>query len=146
MHYLSHTCLVVCAEQGGAVGGDEGFPLVGEQLREVGRVEHKARDALQGNRAAVVVFDDLRLDIGSGCVRSGVHVGNEADCRHFLFHIGRDACHHIAVLVEFGLNAHSFQLTAQQFQQVQLFAGARLALGLLVRLGVHCDVSQEFLH
>ena len=35
VHYLRHTCLVVCSEQGGPVGSDDGLPPVLQQLREL---------------------------------------------------------------------------------------------------------------
>ena len=128
VHNLGNTGLVVCAQQGGAVRGDDGLSPMVQKLREIRRVEEKSRYALQGNGTAVVVFDNLRLDISSGGVRSRVHVRNKADCRHILVQVGRDAGHYIAVLVEFGFNTHRCQLIAKQFQQIELFACARLTL------------------
>lgn len=72
-------------------------------------------------------------------------MGDKADSRHILVHIGRDGGHHIAVLIKLRFNAQGVQFIAQESQQVQLLVRARLALGFLVRLCVHCYVAQEFL-
>ena len=120
VHDLSHTCLVVGSEQCRAVGGNDGFPLVGKQFREFGRLEEESRHSLQGNVAAVVILDDLRPHIGPGGIRRGVHVGDETHNRHLPVNVGRQCCHYISVFVERGFHAHCGQLVSEHPEQIQL--------------------------
>ena len=121
VHDFRHACLVVGSEKGGAVGGDYGFALMGQQFGEFGGFEHQAGNALQRDVGTVVVLYDLRLDVLAGSVGRGVHVGDEADCGHFGGagrEVARDAAHHVAVFVEGGLDAKVIQLLAEKLQQV----------------------------
>ena len=120
VHDLSHTCLVVGSEQCRAVGGNDGFPLVGKQFREFGRLEEESRHSLQGNVAAVVILDDLRPHIGPGGIRRGIHMGNETHNRHLPVNVGRQCCHYISVFVERGFHAHCGQLVPEHPEQIQL--------------------------
>ena len=114
-----------------------------EQLRELRGLQHEAGHALQGNVGAVVVLDDLRLDVGAGGVRGRVHVGDEAHDGNFLINIGGNGAHHVPPLVEGRLDAEGLQLTLQHAQEVQLFLSGGLAFALLIGLGVHCDIAQK---
>ena len=114
-----------------------------EQLGELGGLQHEPRHTLQGNVGAVVVRDDLRLDAGTGSVRSRVHVGDETHDRDLPVDIGGNGAHHIAPLVEGRLDAQGLQLVPQHAQEVQLFLGGGLALALFIGLGVHCDIAQK---
>ena len=140
VHDLRHAGLVIGPEEGRAVGGDERLSHEMKQFRELGRLQGQAGNPLQGNLPAVVLLNDLRLYIRPGSVRSRVHMGDEADGRHFLVHIGRDASHHVPELVQRGLHAHRVQFRAQHPQQVPLLLRRRLALRLLIGLRVHRDV------
>ena len=53
-------------------------------------------------------------------------MGDETDGGNLTVDIGRDGGHHIAVFVQFGLDAHGLQFVAKHPQQVQLFGGAGL--------------------
>ena len=112
-HDLGHSGLVVGAEEGGPVGGHDCFSLMVKQFRELCRIQYEAGYAGQGDGAAVVVAYDLWLDVLAACVGSRVHVGDEAQLRHFLVQVGGDGGHHVAVFVQFGLDAHCLEFVAE---------------------------------
>ena len=68
-----------------------------DDLQELPIEMHDGGDGISG---APVVFNYLGLDIGSGSVRGGVYVGDEAYGWDFLIYIGRYGCHYIAVVVQ----------------------------------------------
>ena len=76
-HDLRHARLVVAAQNGGAVGGDEGLPL---QIQEAGELPggQDAAGVAEREIAPVVVVDQRGLHVLSGEVGNGVHVGDEA--------------------------------------------------------------------
>jgi hypothetical protein len=114
-----------------------------EHFGELGRPEGEAGDAFEGNLSAVVALYDLGLDIGTGGVRGGVHMGNEADGRGGMVQIGWDRAHYIAVLVKAGLDSHGFEFIPEETQEIELFGRRRLALGIFVTLRVYGDITQE---
>ena len=121
VHDFSNTGFIVGAEQRSTVGGDDGLALMSQQFGEFGSLEAEARNTFQGDVGAVVVLDYLGLDVFSGGVGGGVHMGDEADCGNFGSagrEIARDASHHIAVFVEGGLGAEVIQFLAQELQKV----------------------------
>ena len=140
VHNLGHAGLVVGAQQGGAVGGDEGLAHVVQHLGELRGLERQAGHALQGNLAAVVVLNDLRLHIGARSVRGGIHMGDEAHGRHILVQIGRDAGHHVPELIQRHLHAQGLEFVFQHLEQVPLLGSRRLGFGLFVALRVHRHV------
>ena len=77
-HDLRDAGLVVRAEQGGAVRGDERHAC---QLLKAGEGCRAERFAAAGQNdvAAVIALDDLRLYIFAGAVRRGIHMGDEAE-------------------------------------------------------------------
>ena len=143
IHNLSHAGFVVSAQEGRAVGRDDGLPLVGEQLGKIGRVQFQARDALQSYGRAVIVLDYLRLDILAGSVGSRVHVGDEAYLRHGPVDIRGDCGHHIAIFIEDGFDAHREKLVAEHLQEHEFLHFRRLSGRVLIGLGIHCDIAQK---
>ena len=141
VHDFGDAGFIVGPEEGGAVGGDEGLALVLTHLGELFRLELQAGDALEVDGSAVVVFNDLGLDIGPGGVRRGIHVGDETHGGDFVVQVGGDGGHHVAVFVQADLHAEGRELVPEHLQKVPLAGGRGLALRLLVRLGVHADVS-----
>ena len=105
VHNLSDSSLVISSEQGRAIGGNEGLTEVRKHFRKLGRLQIEPRNALEGNVGAIVVFDDLRLDVSARSIRRCVNVGNESELRSRSVNIRRDATHYIAVLIKFSLNA-----------------------------------------
>ena len=104
---LRHAGLVVAAQEGGAVGGDEGFALLLEQGGEIAGGQGEAAGA-QGDVTAVVVFDDLGVDVLPGDAAVGVHVGDEAHGGVPL-RCGGDGAVDIAGVVHVGVgDAHGF--------------------------------------
>ena len=140
VHDFRYAGLVIGTQQRRAVGRDERLAHVMQHLRELGRLQRQSRHTLEGDFPAVIRLDDLRLDIRPGRIRRRIDMGDEAHRRHLLVHIGRNAAHHIPVLVERDLHAHPLQFIPQHPQQIPLLLGGRLALRLLVRLRVHRHV------
>ena len=143
VHDLSDASLVVRAEQGRAVGGDERLADVVQHFREFFRLQLQAWDAFQVDGATVVVFDDLGLDILAGGVRRGIDVGDETHSRDFLVDIGGDGGHYVAEFVKGRIDPHRDQFVAQQAQQVEFLGRRGLGLGLFVGLGIDGDVAEE---
>ena len=74
-HDLSHAGLVVRAQQGGTVGGDERFALEAIQAGKACRREHRARGG-EHDVAAVIVRVQLRLDPLAGIIGRSVHMSD----------------------------------------------------------------------
>lgn len=70
---LCHTGLVVCAQQGGAVGGDQSLTLEVGQEGEGGDLHHHAGGG-QGDIAAVIILVQDGGNTLAGSVGGGVHV------------------------------------------------------------------------
>ena len=142
---LSDAGFVVSAQQGGAVGGDEGLALQLLQEGEGGGL-HDHAGAGQGDVAAVVVFVEDGLDILAGSVGGGVHVGDEAQRGLFSQPWWRDAAVDVAVLVHKGvLDADGLHLFHQQVGEVEFPCGRRMGAGLGVRGGVYFGIFQQSL-
>ena len=73
---LGDAGLVVGAQQGGAVGGDQRFALQAGQMGEVFDAQHTA--AAQLHIVAVKVFDDAGVDVLAAEIGGGIHVGDQA--------------------------------------------------------------------
>ena len=143
---LSDAGFIVSAQQGGAVGGDEGLALQLLQEGEGGGL-HDHAGAGQGDIAAVVVLVEDGLDVLAGSVGGGVHVGDEAQRGLLLAALGGgDAAVDVAVLVHKGvLNADGFHLFHQQVGEVEFPCGRRMGAGLGVRGGVYFGIFQQSL-
>ena len=126
IHDFGYTRLVVGAKQGQAVCSNHRLAFVLLHFREFRNAQDDVLFLVQDDVATVVVRDDLRLDVRSRSIRRGVDMGYETDGRNVLFHIGRNGGHHIAVFVQFGLNAKGLQLVTEHPQEVELLVGAGL--------------------
>ena len=135
---LGHAGLVICAQQGRAVGGDEGLAL---QLLEEGEGGglHDHAGGGQDHIAAVVVFMEDGVDVLAAGIRCGVHVGDQTQCRLVLA-VGRsrNAAVNVAVLVHKGIfDADGLHVLDQNVCKVKLplCGGMRTRIG--IRGGVH---------
>ena len=146
IHDLGEAGLVVGAQQRGAVGRDDVVAdLVGERGM-VGGADHLGGIGRQHDVAALVIFHELRLDVGAGAIRRRVHVRAETDHRHLSVGIGRDRRIDIAVLVEVGVcEPHRQQLRGQQAAEILLLLGRRAGRRGRIGLGVDYDIAQEAL-
>ena len=138
--------LVVGAEQGGAVGGDDVVAdLIGERGM-LGGADDLAGIARQHDVAAAIVADDLRLDVLAGAVGRGVHMRAETDDRHLLGGIGGNGRIDVAVLIEMGVaKADRLQFRREQAAQILLLVGGWAGWRGRVGLGVDDHVAQEAL-
>ena len=66
------------------------------QDREHHRRQHFIADA-EGDIAAAVVFDNLRIHVLAAEIRRGINVGNKTDGRDFACDVGRQRPHHRAL-------------------------------------------------
>lgn len=78
-----HAGLVIGAQQRGAVGADQILAHKLGKLREPGRLHDDVQFLVEDDIPALIV-NDLGLDVLSGEIRRGVHMGNEADGRQML--------------------------------------------------------------
>ena len=145
IHDFGHTCLVVGTEQGRAVGGNHRLAFILLHLRKFRNTKDDVLFFVQDDVIAVIIRDDLWLDVGTRSIGRGIDMGDEANSGNFPIHVGRDGSHHIAVFVKGGLNAHSLQFIAKHLQEIQLFGGAGLRFGIFIGGRLHRDVSQEFI-
>ncbi len=115
IHDLGEPGLVVGAEQGGAVSGDDVVADLVLQRRMLGGANHLGGVGRQHDVAATIVLDDLGFDVLAGAIGRCVHVRAKADDGHLLVGVGRDGRIDIAVFVEMGVGeAHRLQLDRQQ--------------------------------
>ena len=143
-HDLSHTGLIVCTQQGGAVGGDEGLALHGGKEGEGGDLHHLAGGG-QHHIAAVIVLVQDGVHVLAAGIRGGVHVGDQTQCGLFLAAGGGgQRAVDVAVFVHPGvLHAQSLQLLHQLVSQIKLPRSGRMGAGLRVRGGVDPDVIKQ---
>ena len=100
---FGNASFVVGAQQRVAVGDDEVFADVAEQLGEFLDGGDNAGFSVEDNVRAVVVLHNARLDVGARGVGAGVDVGDEADGGHRVLHIGGEGGVNIALRVHFHL-------------------------------------------
>ncbi len=133
---------VVGSEQGGAVGDDEVFADV---PTEFGKLLDGGDDAFgEGDVAAVIVWDDARLDVLARCVGAGVHVGDEADGGHRTVGVGGQGGVEIAEGVEsYILEPFADELFAEVLGEDALLLGGWGLVGVFRRLCVEGDVTEE---
>ena len=143
-HDLGDARLVVGAEQGRAVGGDEIVSELPLQQGQLLRIEHDARIAGQDDAAAVVGFVHLWVDAGPGHVRRRVDMRDQPDRGRRLDSVQRAV--DVAVLVEPDVvEPDLLQLVAEHTAEVELLLGRRRRVDSGLRLGVDADVAQEAL-
>ncbi|MND60955.1 hypothetical protein D3C80_521980 [compost metagenome] len=121
-HDLGKAGLVVGAQQRRAVGGDDVVADLVLQFRMFGRLDGAALVARQRDVAALVILDHLRLDVGAGKIRCGVHVGAETDDRDVvLAGVRGDGRVDVTVFIEFGiLHTDRLQFTDQKPAEIEL--------------------------
>ena len=124
----------------GAVGGDEGLALHLLQERENLGVQHRAGGG-QRDRAAVIVFVNLRLHVLTAGIIRRVHMGDEAQRLGALLpRGGGQRSIDIAVLINTGIRqAQCLQLVHQNFGKVKLAqrAGVGAAVGVRGRVDLY---------
>ena len=140
LNNLGNTRLVVGTEQSVSVGYDKILTHMLKQFREFLR---RGDDALrEQNVTAVVVGDDMCLNVGSRTVRTSVVMTDESDGWHFLLaHIGFQCCIEIALVVELYILkslAHEFLLKI--LGKHELFVGTGDGVTILSRLCVKLSV------
>ena len=98
----------------------------------------------EGDVAAVIVWDDARLDVLARCVGAGVHVGDEADGGHGTVGVGGQGGVEIAEGVEFYiLEPFADELFAEVLGEDALLLGGWGLVGVFRRLSVEGDVAEE---
>ena len=135
--------LVVRAEQGGSVGGDERLALeFGHPLGLVD-ADDLALVAGQDNVFAVVFAVDHGLDVFARGLGRRVHVCEPGDGRGSL-DVARYGAHHDAVRVDTDVfELKCAHLVGEDFAQLELPGRTRIVGGLLDRGGFHLHITQE---
>ena len=143
-HDLRHAGLVVCAEDGGAVGDDEGLAAEGGEMGEGGGAQ-RAPARAQLDVAAVVVLDHAGLDVLAGEIGDGVNVGEEADAGLVLqARRGGQGGVDVAVLVHVHvLRAELVQLPLQDVRKIKLPLGRGGGRAVLNAGGVHLRILDQ---
>ena len=93
----SHTCFVVRAQQRGPIGSNKGPSFERRKPGEHLRIQFPAAFS-QNHPPAVIIRDDLRINVLTAEGRSGIHMSNEPQGRcRFAARSGRDGTIDIAV-------------------------------------------------
>ena len=143
-HDFGHSGLVICSEQGVAVGGDQGLAHIVLQLGEFLGVEFHALELVEDDGLAVVVLHYAWLDAAAGGVGGGVHMGDESYGGDVLFYIGGYGCHQVSIFIKFYFfKPHGLQFFSELIQKGKLLVGTGLALRVRVRCRVECHVPQK---
>ena len=139
-----HTGLVVRAQQGRAVGDDQVLALVVGQRRVITLPEIDALFLVQQD-ISPVEFHDPGLDIGAAGIRSGIHVGNQADCRHILFpRRWGNVSVYVTVFIYKSIGyAKCLQLLDQFMGKIELAGTRRMSLGIFITGRQDADVAKE---
>ena len=143
-HNFRDAGLVVRAEQGGAVRGDERHA---DQLFQAGERRGAERFAASGQKpvAAVVMLDDLRLHVFAGAIRRSVEMGDEAE-RGLLLAARRRGQPAVddAVFVNVDVfKAKGFQLIDKDVRQIVLAHGAGDGGAVRVGGGVDRNIFEQ---
>ena len=143
---LRDTGLVVRAQHGGAVGGDEGLAL---ERGQVGILLHAQDPAAlaEDDVAAVIVFDHLGLYVLAAEVRDGVKMGDEGDARPVLKpERGRQLTVNIGVVVHIDVRyADLFKLLNKVAGEVELPLGGGGRVDVLGARGVDLYIVDKSL-
>ena len=143
-HDLRHACLIVRAQQRRAVGDDQVLACVVFQVRIVRFPQKNALFLVQADIPAVIGHD-LCLDVRTGSVRRGVHVGDQADGGELW--VTGDGAVNIAVFVHSRVrNAHGVHFLHQRGGKRLLLLRGGAGVGFLVRLGVKGHIAQKALY
>ena len=143
-HDLRYARLIVRAQKRRAVGDDQVLAHVVFEGRVVRLPQENALFLVQANIPAVIGHD-LCLDVRTGSVRCGVHVGDQADGGHV--RVAGDGAVNIAVFVHPGvLNAHAVHFLHQRGGQRLLLLRGGAGVGCFVRLGVKGHIAQKALY
>ena len=138
--------LVVGAQQGGAIGADQVLAHELLQLREIAALHDNVLLRVQHQVTALIV-EDLGLDVLTGHIRCGVHVGDEADGGQMLTAGGGGyGGVNIAGIVHEGIvDAQSVKLLYQQPRHVELAvgAGSSTPVGMVVTFTPHLGIAHQ---
>ncbi len=146
LHDHGQPRLVVGAQQGGAVGGDDRSPLEQFELGVVVDADHGLGIARQDDVAAVIAANHLRTHSGAGGFGRGVDVGIEGHHRHNPADGRGDAGEHDAHLGLHGVGQpQGQQLVAQDRPQFELARRAGVNYLPLARRGVNPYVTEKSL-
>ncbi len=148
-HDFGDARLIIRAQQGGAVAGDDVLPDVSLQHGVTVPGDHLGMVAGQHEVGArIVVPPDHRLHVRAARFRRRVDVRQETDGRQLGGLVGRQVRRQrredVAPLVHGRIGeAQRLQFVDQQPQQGLLLLGRGVALRSLNRLGVHAHVAHE---
>ena len=142
LHNLGYAGLVVSTQQRRAVGHDEVFAHVVQQL---GKLAWRRDNALgEQNVLAVVLLDYLCLDAGTRAVGRRVVVGNETDGGHLVLDVRLQRGVDVTLVVHLDIaQSLSLQFLLQVFGKHQLLGRAGHALTVLSRLRVVLRIVDE---
>ena len=99
-YYFGYSRLVVSAKQGVSVGHNQVFTYMVEQFGELFGRQDNPFFLTQWYILAPIISHDTWIHILARHIRTGIHVGNETDCRNFAVDIGRKCSEEITVFVK----------------------------------------------
>ena len=143
-HDLGNTCLIVRAQQGGAISDDQMLAVVVAKALIVLLLHEDALFLIEKHIAAVVLHD-FGLDIGTRGIGRGIHMGNQSNGGQA--GITGNGAVNIAIFIHVGIcNAHLEHFLYQSCAQQFLLGSGGAGLGLLVRLGVKGHIFQKTIY
>ena len=140
-HDFRHASLVIRTQQGGAVGDDQVLAHILLQAGIIGILHKDALFLVQADVTAAI-FHNLGLDVRTGSIGRGVHVGNKANGRQR--RITGNGAVNVAIFVHVGIcNAHFFHFLHQYRTQNLLLGRRRAGFRKLIAHGVERNVFQK---
>ena len=143
---FGNTCLVVSTQQGMTIGHNEVLTDMLAKFGENFRTCNKT-SLFQLNISTVVVLNNMRFDISSRGVGTGVHVGNETYHGGVLLSIGWECGIEIAFVCQFYVfQTNLLELVAQEARKDKLFVRTRRLTRVFGRLCVECRIFKKSLN
>ena len=145
-HDVGDGGLVVGAKHGRAVGDNDVVAHVAFDFRMFGRLEPDVLFLVEADVAALVVLDDLRVDVGGEADVDGVHVDDPADHRSLraFGQVGGKLRVDDGMFVDFNVfKAHFTKFAGEHFGEFEFTRVARHAAGLQIALGGNGCIAHE---
>ena len=104
VHYrrndYGNTCFIICAQQCLAIGHDQVFTFMIQQLRELRRRKNYIFFCTEHDVRTVIVLNNAGRYIFATHIGTGVHVGDKTNSRYRLIDICRKCGKQIAMLIQ----------------------------------------------
>ena len=91
--------LVISTQKCSTVCSDDSLSFVLQQVFKIAWRKYNVLFFVQDNIPAIIIFYNLRFDIGACKIRSRIKMRNKPDCWHVIIHIAWQGSHNIGIFV-----------------------------------------------